>query len=532
MKPKQQPIFRTIAFIASVFFALFIFMQRPKSLQTIVWKFPIWEDLQSVDSSITVEEVQTLLASYGEAMVTDTIIRQSASDSIEVPNSVDSVAHQATLDATGRPVETDVPMAVAEQIVSGYSRENAANMIHRDLLLQGNADGFARLSSFFAKLNSPSRSPSLHVFHFGDSQIEGDRITGELRSKWQKTWGGEGPGFVSPAQPIPSLAIKQKWSSRWNRYTRFGKVDSTIRHNRYGFTASFAQYEQNDDTLESNNQWVELSPHPKGFRRNQSFEEVHLLFGRTSKQTTATLAVNDTPIRSTRLRQDSLHSHIIFDLSQDSITANPYTSLKIEFEGESPEFHAIGLWSRAGIAVHNVAMRGSSGTLFRQLDRMQLKQQLASVRTELILLQYGGNAVPYLKDSAAVRRFGGWFASQIRLFQALVPGIPVIVLGPSDMCQKVGTRMQTYPILTYMRDVLRLEAVREDALYWDVYEVMGGSGSMAAWVESSPPLASTDHIHFTPKGAREIAKLFNKSIQTEWALWQNWHADQTLEQVP
>ena len=135
MKPKQQPIFRTIAFIASVFFALFIFMQRPKSLQTIVWKFPIWEDLQSVDSSITVEEVQTLLASYGEAMVTDTIIRQSASDSIEVPNSVDSVAHQATLDATGRPVETDVPMAVAEQIVSGYSRENAANMIHRDLLL-------------------------------------------------------------------------------------------------------------------------------------------------------------------------------------------------------------------------------------------------------------------------------------------------------------------------------------------------------------------------------------------------------------
>jgi lysophospholipase L1-like esterase len=232
------------------------------------------------------------------------------------------------------------------------------------------------------------------------------------------------------------------------------------------------------------------------------------------------------------LRQDSLHSHVIFDLSQDSITANPYTSLKIEFEGESPEFHAIGLWSRAGIAVHNVAMRGSSGTLFRQLDRMQLKQQLASVRTELILLQYGGNAVPYLKDSAAVRRFGGWFASQIRLFQALVPGIPVIVLGPSDMCQKVGTRMQTYPILTYMRDVLRLETVREDALYWDVYEVMGGSGSMAAWVESSPPLASTDHIHFTPKGAREIAKLFNKSIQTEWALWQNWHADQTLEQVP
>jgi lysophospholipase L1-like esterase len=177
-------------------------------------------------------------------------------------------------------------------------------------------------------------------------------------------------------------------------------------------------------------------------------------------------------------------------------------------------------------------MRGSSGTLFRQVNRKQLKKQLASVRTELILLQYGGNAVPYLKDSAAVRRFGGWFASQIRLFQALVPGIPIIVLGPSDMCQKIGTRMQTYPILPFMRDVLKLEAMREDALYWDVYEVMGGSGSMAAWVESTPPLASTDHVHFTPKGAREIAGLFNKSFQTEWALWQNWQADETLDKMP
>jgi lysophospholipase L1-like esterase len=146
----------------------------------------------------------------------------------------------------------------------------------------------------------------------------------------------------------------------------------------------------------------------------------------------------------------------------------------------------------------------------------------------MIMLQYGGNAVPYLKDTASIRRFGGWFASQIRLFQAILPEVPILVIGPSDMCEKRGTRMQTYPMLPFVRDVMKSITMQENALYWDVFEVMGGSGSMAAWVESSPPLASPDHVHFTAQGAREIANLFNKSLQTEWALWQAWQADLTL----
>ena len=96
------------------------------------------------------------------------------------------------------------------------------------------------------------------------------------------------------------------------------------------------------------------------------------------------------------------------------------------------------------------------------------------------------------------------------------------------MARKVDTRMETYPQLPLVRDALRRVAIEHDALYWDVFEVMGGAGSMAAWVQSEPPLASSDHIHFTPKGAREMAELFRKSIQAEWALWQNDQAEQSL----
>ncbi|MDG2363270.1 MAG: hypothetical protein P8L80_04110, partial [Flavobacteriales bacterium] len=65
------------------------------------------------------------------------------------------------------------------------------------------------LWTFFEKLNGLNSDAKLHVFHYGDSQIEGDRITGRIRSSWQKTWGGSGPGLIPAIQPVPALALRQ-----------------------------------------------------------------------------------------------------------------------------------------------------------------------------------------------------------------------------------------------------------------------------------------------------------------------------------
>ncbi len=527
MKPQPQPISHSIAFFGALIVVLSLFLSRPESLETLVWEFPRWETLSSADSSMTSAGAQNLLSSYRYSTSNSSSVPTESAQESPVGPHVGAASYDAfSLPDTAPSVSILLPTAAALPVsFSNYDRSNAVDLLHSDLLLSGSPTSFQRLSTFFSKLNEPKRTPSLHVFHFGDSQIEGDRITGDLRSKWQATWGGVGPGFLSPMQPIPSLAMKQKWSEGWKRFTRFGKVDTTIKHTRYGMMASFSIYKTAAD---SSNEWIEFMPHPRSYLSNRDFDEIHLALGRTAPHTSATFQLNGDTIETIQLGADSTSSNHIIVLPKDAIDATNFESLRLSFDGESPEINAVGLYSQSGIAVHNVAMRGSSGTLFRQLDRMQLKSQLQSVRTELVLLQYGGNAVPYLKDSSAVVRYGGWFASQIRLFQSLVPGIPVIVIGPSDMCTKVGTRMQTYPMLPYVRDVLKASTVQEDALYWDVFDVMGGAGAMAAWVASTPSLASSDHIHFTPKGAREIASLFNQSIQTEWALWQAWQADQTI----
>ena len=72
----------------------------------------------------------------------------------------------------------------------------------------------AVLHSFFEMLASKSSEEKVRVLHYGDSQIEGDRISGYVRNELQNRFGGKGPGLLPAFEVIPTLAIKQADSGK------------------------------------------------------------------------------------------------------------------------------------------------------------------------------------------------------------------------------------------------------------------------------------------------------------------------------
>src|SRR5271157_100518 len=53
------------------------------------------------------------------------------------------------------------------------------------------------LYPFFRELSeSLNNKQAIHILHYGDSQLEGDRITDYLRSRFQTEFGGSGPGIL------------------------------------------------------------------------------------------------------------------------------------------------------------------------------------------------------------------------------------------------------------------------------------------------------------------------------------------------
>ena len=187
--------------------------------------------------------------------------------------------------------------------------------------------------------------------------------------------------------------------------------------------------------------------------------------------------------------------------------------IRIEFEAlSSPDIFGIRLENDYGLIMDNIPMRGSSGTYFTRINHTEMARQFTNTKPDLIILQFGGNTVPYMKEEERIQRYGRWFGRQIRYLRRMNPSSGFIVIGPSDMSTKVGTKYVTYPLLPTIRDVLKKTALENDAGYWDIYEVMGGMNSMPQWVDADPPLAAPDYVHFTRNGSNKIAELFYNAL--------------------
>jgi lysophospholipase L1-like esterase len=109
---------------------------------------------------------------------------------------------------------------------------------------------------------------------------------------------------------------------------------------------------------------------------------------------------------------------------------------------------------------------------------------------------------------------------ELRVLKAINPGIPILVVGPSDMSVKEKDRYQTYPSLEKVRDAMREASTEMGCAFWDMYEAMGGRNSMPSWVFADPPLAVSDFVHFNSRGARLIAEMMYNAIIYEYRLWE------------
>ena len=370
--------------------------------------------------------------------------------------------------------------------------------------------------AFAALEQAGSGEKPTRIIHFGDSQIEGDRMTSLIRSKLQEKFGGSGPGLFAAVPMVPSLSVRQSSSEHWKRYPGYGSKDPSVDHKRYGALAAFARFNpiQPDsmlDSLPSVTAWLQVLKSSAGYSGVKSFSRLKLYYGHARRPFSLKLFADDAPVS-----EDSIPASTGLKVKTWNFASTP-DKLMLFFEGkDSPEVYGLSLESSSGIAVDNVAMRGQSGTLFGGLDYGIFKGMIVDLNAKLLFLQYGGNTVPYIKDEKAARNYGNSFRRQISYLKDMVPGLCVVVLGPSDMATKVEGKLQTYPHLEDVRNALKDAAFEAGAAYFDIYEVMGGYNSMIGWVENEPSLAAPDYVHFNISGAKKIAKAFVTSFLEDY----------------
>jgi len=391
------------------------------------------------------------------------------------------------------------------------------------LRIQWPDNNHQKINGFFESLESLKNGQSgkkVRVMHYGDSQIEVDRITRYLRNELQKEYGGYGPGLIPAIEGIPSSSVVLENSDNWYRFTLFGQRDSNILHNRYAPLGSMAMFEYPlvDSLIPDTSvkkAWIQIQPSRIGFNLVKKFTQITLYYGFSPDYCEVSTFVNDSLIRL-----DDIEASEGFNKLKWNFKKTP-KDFKIEISARrSPEFYAFSLESPKGVIVDNIAMRGSSGTLFKKMNKLQFRQFIKEQPIALFLLQYGGNTVPYINSEKEALQYGRWFKAQLEYIQSIKPNAAIVVIGPSDMALKTNNNFATYPYLENVRDVLKHAAFESGCGFWDLYEVMGGKNSMTSWVESNPPLAGKDYVHFTHLGTRKVSELLYKAIMQDRAEWK------------
>ncbi len=383
------------------------------------------------------------------------------------------------------------------------------------------------LYPFFEELSSLKLSNKLiRVLHYGDSQIEADRMTSYIRSKLQYQFGGSGPGLIPAIQPYGFLSpVVSESSGDWKRYAGFARRDSMVKHSRYGVLASFSRFSplpeipdqsdsiQNQDTVFVNKKEylasLTIKHSPYAVNSVKRYSQARLFYGYNTKPFNLKLFAGE----------ELLSDNMLIPSENMQLKkwkfANTPSYLYLEFKGEdSPDIYAMAIDGNRGVAVDNIALRGSGGIIFTNSSNSLLASIYQKLNVKLVILQFGGNITPHILENYDY--YERSFYRQLTTLKRLIPDVSIIVIGLADMSLKEKDIYVSYPNVTLIRDALKKASFKADCAFWDMYEAMGGENSMPSWVFAEPPLAEKDFVHFTVRGSRIIAQMFYRALMLEY----------------
>ncbi len=387
------------------------------------------------------------------------------------------------------------------------------------------ADGLHReMDKFYAALGQSGSRP-VRVAYFGDSYIEGDILTMDLRALLQQKFGGKGVGFVEIA--CVSSDFRRSVTSRrnnWNRYHanergRGFKANLQSLAGSYFIPSGTATYELRCQNSVYGNLLGEAEEATVFFTPGDGLNidcalnggESQSLFSngavgapQTYEETIEVVDSDSTISYKTVTRTVETAQQGAGNVVAKSVTGNISRFNMTVTGGHGSRFYGVALDGHNGIAVDNFSMRGSGGQHLGGIP-METLRSFASVRPyDLIVIHYGLNvANEKQKDYGG---YTGQLGKVIDMMKEAFPHASILVVSMGDRDKRGSDgQMHTMGGVKEMVSYERKMASDHHVAFWNLYEAMGGDGSLAKMTEKKQ--ANLDYTHINFAGGRHLAEL-------------------------
>ena len=381
-------------------------------------------------------------------------------------------------------------------------------------------DSSSALTHFFYALNEMKKHKrKVRIAYFGDSMIEGDLITQDLRDCMQDSFGGAGVGYV----PITSIVANFRTSiiHTFSGWTTYNLVNNTPTNHKLGISGyCFVPntFTKVDTTNANSSSWVRYAPVNR--KHVDKFYETKLLYGKSEGE-------NYVVINGKHYKLDEKNT--VNQLVINSEGANK--TINANFQCNTPiDIYGFSMESDSGVFVDNFSFRGNSGMPICKVPQSVYSETNNCLGYDLIILEYGLNVVsPHVTDFS-------WYENgmnnTIKHIQESFPGVSILLISVGDKSFRKDGTYETDPSVPLLVSTQKRIAKENKLAFWSLYDAMGGSGSMVKWVEGDTTFANKDYTHFNYKGAHKVGKLLYSKLMCQYSDYnkkQNHRLDEITE---
>lgn len=374
----------------------------------------------------------------------------------------------------------NVPMGVT--MIADYGKDLPGGMNH-----------FYSQLSCVEELGRPVR-----IAYYGDSFIEGDILSCDLREQLQTHFGGNGVGWVDCASQISTF--RQSVNHSFSGLQEYEVVKKPFNlqaqsiAQRYfivdvdsGCVAASFQY-KGSTSRKHLNDWQKATFF---FRTPSSFSLATRINGDT---TISEQVVGDGHLQVLTQRQSSMRkiSYTVSGASQDTY------------------LYGVALESNQGVIVDNFSMRGSSGTSLGSIPSSVLREFAVYRPYDLIILHFGLNVASEKSQAGNYKTYTNQMGQVIQHLRQAYPEASILVVSMSDRDQRTSAGIHTMYGVESLVVYQQLMAAHQQVAFFNLFQAMGGRESMKALVDKG--LANKDYTHLSFAGGRKLATYLAESI--------------------
>jgi lysophospholipase L1-like esterase len=150
------------------------------------------------------------------------------------------------------------------------------------------------------------------------------------------------------------------------------------------------------------------------------------------------------------------------------------------------------------------------------MNEQHWAEQLQHRNPNLVVLNYGTNESEYASDDQ-MQRYERELKEVVRRVRTALPKASILIVSPMDRGKRApGGRVITLPSIPKIVEMQRRVALETHCAFLNMFEAMGGEGTMARWHEGRKHLVGGDLTHPNGDGAQTVGTLLYMALMESY----------------